>query len=255
MTVYGDGQQTRSFQYIHDLIDGLIVLMNSDETRPVNLGNSDEFTIGEFAELVRARKREWRVRKISSIRSGPIRPKMSSGLIWLCSRSAAAMSGLFAQSGRSRRDARPSSSESEYSLLMSGSSMLSLVTFGGSGAAAAGVLGRLGPAAGWSLSLPLAAAVDLRLLEEGTCRTVLGAGAAALDAPGVTGTDAPEGPAVGCLSADLSAGLGAGAAVVDGGLIWRGGGASFLSFEGGFCEVVKPSFRFVVSTFSCVIQS
>jgi UDP-glucuronate decarboxylase len=53
MTVYGDGQQTRSFQYIHDLVDGLIALMNSDETRPVNIGNSDEFTIGEFASLVR----------------------------------------------------------------------------------------------------------------------------------------------------------------------------------------------------------
>lgn len=53
MTVYGDGKQTRSFQYIHDLIDGLIALMNSDETRPVNIGNGDEFTIGEFAELVR----------------------------------------------------------------------------------------------------------------------------------------------------------------------------------------------------------
>lgn len=53
MTVYGDGTQTRSFQYIHDLIDGLIALMNSDETRPVNVGNGDEFTIGEFAELVR----------------------------------------------------------------------------------------------------------------------------------------------------------------------------------------------------------
>lgn len=53
MTVYGDGTQTRSFQYIHDLIDGLIALMNSDETRPVNIGNGDEFTIGEFAELVR----------------------------------------------------------------------------------------------------------------------------------------------------------------------------------------------------------
>jgi UDP-glucuronate decarboxylase len=53
MTVYGDGKQTRSFQYIHDLIDGMIALMNSDETRPVNLGNPDEFTIGEFAELVR----------------------------------------------------------------------------------------------------------------------------------------------------------------------------------------------------------
>jgi len=53
MTVYGDGTQTRSFQYIHDLIDGLIALMNSSETRPVNIGNGDEFTIGNFAKLVR----------------------------------------------------------------------------------------------------------------------------------------------------------------------------------------------------------
>ncbi|KAF8803749.1 NAD(P)-binding protein [Phlegmacium glaucopus] len=53
MTVYGDGKQTRSFQYVHDLIDGLIALMNSSESRPVNIGNGDEFTIGEFAELVR----------------------------------------------------------------------------------------------------------------------------------------------------------------------------------------------------------
>ena len=53
ITVYGDGTQTRSFQYIHDLVDGLIALMNSNESRPVNIGNSDEFTIGEFAELVR----------------------------------------------------------------------------------------------------------------------------------------------------------------------------------------------------------
>jgi UDP-glucuronate decarboxylase len=53
MTVYGDGTQTRSFQYIHDLIDGLIALMNSDESRPVNIGNGDEFTIGDFAKLVR----------------------------------------------------------------------------------------------------------------------------------------------------------------------------------------------------------
>ena len=53
MTVYGDGKQTRAFQYIHDLIDGLVALMNSDESRPVNIGNGDEFTIGDFAELVR----------------------------------------------------------------------------------------------------------------------------------------------------------------------------------------------------------
>ncbi|KAH8830544.1 UDP-xylose synthase [Flagelloscypha sp. PMI_526] len=53
ITVYGDGKQTRSFQYIHDLVDGLIALMNSEETRPVNIGNGDEFTIGDFAALVR----------------------------------------------------------------------------------------------------------------------------------------------------------------------------------------------------------
>ena len=53
LTVYGDGSQTRSFQYIHDLVDGLIALMNSSETRPVNIGNGDEFTILEFAQLVR----------------------------------------------------------------------------------------------------------------------------------------------------------------------------------------------------------
>ncbi|KAG8781295.1 UDP-glucuronic acid decarboxylase 1, partial [Serendipita sp. 397] len=53
MTIYGDGKQTRSFQYIHDLIDGLIALMNSDESRPVNLGNTDEFMVGDFAEMVR----------------------------------------------------------------------------------------------------------------------------------------------------------------------------------------------------------
>jgi UDP-glucuronate decarboxylase len=52
MTVYGDGTQTRSFQYIHDLVDGLIALMNSDETRPVNVGSGDEFTIRDFAQLV-----------------------------------------------------------------------------------------------------------------------------------------------------------------------------------------------------------
>ncbi|KAF8529268.1 hypothetical protein BU17DRAFT_37841 [Hysterangium stoloniferum] len=53
MTVYGDGTQTRSFQYIHDLIDGLILLMNSDETRPVNIGNGHEFNILDFAKMVR----------------------------------------------------------------------------------------------------------------------------------------------------------------------------------------------------------
>jgi dTDP-glucose 4,6-dehydratase len=52
LTVYGDGQQTRSFQYVSDLVDGLYRLLHSDETEPVNIGNPHEFTIREFAELV-----------------------------------------------------------------------------------------------------------------------------------------------------------------------------------------------------------
>ncbi|CAG8710212.1 12879_t:CDS:2 [Acaulospora morrowiae] len=53
LTIYGDGYQTRSFQYIHDLVDGLILLMNNDYTEPINLGNPDEYTICKFAELIR----------------------------------------------------------------------------------------------------------------------------------------------------------------------------------------------------------
>ena len=54
ITIYGDGSQTRSFCYRDDLIDGMIKLMNtSDEvTGPVNVGNPDEFTILQLAELV-----------------------------------------------------------------------------------------------------------------------------------------------------------------------------------------------------------
>ena len=53
LTLYGDGSQTRSFCYVSDLIEGLICLMNGDHTGPINLGNPDEFTIRELAELVR----------------------------------------------------------------------------------------------------------------------------------------------------------------------------------------------------------
>jgi UDP-glucuronate decarboxylase len=54
ITVFGDGQQTRSFCYVDDLIDGLIRLMNSaDEvTGPINIGNPTEFTMLELASLV-----------------------------------------------------------------------------------------------------------------------------------------------------------------------------------------------------------
>jgi UDP-glucuronate decarboxylase len=54
ITIYGNGKQTRSFCYVNDLIDGLISLMETpdDFTGPVNLGNSDEFTILELAQAV-----------------------------------------------------------------------------------------------------------------------------------------------------------------------------------------------------------
>lgn len=52
LTVYGDGKQTRSFCYIADLIGGLRQLLETDVQTPVNLGNPDERTILELAELV-----------------------------------------------------------------------------------------------------------------------------------------------------------------------------------------------------------
>ncbi len=54
ITIYGNGLQTRSFQYIDDLIDGMIAMMKSPKrfTGPVNLGNPKEFTIKELAEKI-----------------------------------------------------------------------------------------------------------------------------------------------------------------------------------------------------------
>ena len=52
LEIYGDGSHTRSFCYVDDLIRGLIKLMESDCTEPVNLGNPEEFTILEFADTV-----------------------------------------------------------------------------------------------------------------------------------------------------------------------------------------------------------
>ena len=52
LTVYGQGSQTRSFCYVSDLVEGLMRLMNSDHTGPINLGNPDEYTILELAQAV-----------------------------------------------------------------------------------------------------------------------------------------------------------------------------------------------------------
>ncbi|XP_049690226.1 UDP-glucuronic acid decarboxylase 1 isoform X1 [Accipiter gentilis] len=53
LTVYGPGTQTRAFQYVSDLVNGLVALMNSNVSSPVNLGNPEEHTILEFAQLIK----------------------------------------------------------------------------------------------------------------------------------------------------------------------------------------------------------
>ena len=51
ITVFGDGSQTRSFTYVDDEIRGFLALLDSDETGPINIGNDNEFTILELAQL------------------------------------------------------------------------------------------------------------------------------------------------------------------------------------------------------------
>ena len=52
LTIYGDGSQTRSFCYVDDLIRGIVSMIDSGEKGPVNLGNPEEFTVADFAQLV-----------------------------------------------------------------------------------------------------------------------------------------------------------------------------------------------------------
>jgi dTDP-glucose 4,6-dehydratase len=52
LTVYGDGSQTRSFQYVDDLVEGVYRLLLSDQVEPVNIGNPQERTILQFAEVI-----------------------------------------------------------------------------------------------------------------------------------------------------------------------------------------------------------
>ena len=52
LTIFGDGNQTRSFCFVSELVDGMIKMMDSGEVGPINLGNPKEFTIKELAEIV-----------------------------------------------------------------------------------------------------------------------------------------------------------------------------------------------------------
>lgn len=53
ITIYGNGAQTRSFQYVDDLVNGLIALMEGNYSKPVNIGNPDEYSVKEFAHLIK----------------------------------------------------------------------------------------------------------------------------------------------------------------------------------------------------------
>jgi len=53
ITIYGDGSHTRSFQYISDLVDGLVALMNGHYDLPVNLGNPTEYSVGDFSNYIK----------------------------------------------------------------------------------------------------------------------------------------------------------------------------------------------------------
>lgn len=53
ITIYGEGQQTRSFQFVSDLVDGIVRLMGVEHHLPVNLGNPQEKTVRELAEIIK----------------------------------------------------------------------------------------------------------------------------------------------------------------------------------------------------------
>ena len=72
ITLYGDGSQTRSFQFVDDLVDGLHALMNSNYSLPVNLGNPDEYTVGDFAATIkRLTKSNSRIVRLTSNQDDP----------------------------------------------------------------------------------------------------------------------------------------------------------------------------------------
>ena len=68
-SVFGDGSQTRSFCYVSDLVDGLLLLLEKGDSRPVNLGNPVEMTLVEFADAVR--KAVGKGGKVRSVRPLP----------------------------------------------------------------------------------------------------------------------------------------------------------------------------------------
>jgi len=76
MTIYGQGEQTRSFQFVSDLVDGLYSLMNGDYDGPVNLGNPSEYSVKQFAEYIKGlTKSESEIRLLEKTQDDPSRRK------------------------------------------------------------------------------------------------------------------------------------------------------------------------------------
>ena len=81
LTVYGDGNQTRSFCFIDDLIDSLILFMNSSNIGPMNLGNPEELSILEIANLIRRESiKELNLKFLKELEDDPLRRKPSIDL-------------------------------------------------------------------------------------------------------------------------------------------------------------------------------
>ena len=76
LTIYGDGKQTRSFCFVDDLIDGLILLMNSSSQGPINLGNPEELSVLRIAELIRSKaKTKIDLKFLDKLEDDPLRRK------------------------------------------------------------------------------------------------------------------------------------------------------------------------------------
>ena len=81
LTIYGNGNQTRSFCFINDLIDSLILLMNSSIIGPINLGNTEELSILEIANLIRFNSSKLvNIKFLKKLEDDPLRRKPSIDL-------------------------------------------------------------------------------------------------------------------------------------------------------------------------------
>mmetsp|Transcript_15051 Transcript_15051/g.36755 ORF Transcript_15051/g.36755 Transcript_15051/m.36755 type:complete len:466 (+) Transcript_15051:90-1487(+) len=76
ITIYGEGEQTRSFQFVDDLVNGLHALMNGPYDGPVNLGNPDEYLVRDFADLIKKLTHsESEIQKLEQTKDDPSRRK------------------------------------------------------------------------------------------------------------------------------------------------------------------------------------